>query len=178
MHADRLRIDVLAFAVAIGVLAAAMLAFAASQKGAALVMGGLCLAGLIAGRLAGVSGPALLAVAVGLLGSLWLIVGDAPIGPRETSAAAHVVGGTVIGWAIATTLRGRGVRAWALVTMIALLVLTLAWEAAELISEITVDTSLDLSVSDSTLDVAFGCFGGLVGVASAALLAPPERRGE
>ena len=176
MDASRPRIDLFAFALAVCGLGVAMLGFASARNGAALLMAGLCLAGLVVGRLAGISGLALLAVAIGLLVCLWLVWVDTPVGPRKTSAGAHAVGGTLIAWAIASTLRRRGVRWWVLVTMTALFTVTLAWEAAELTADVVVGTGLTPSVRDSTLDVAFGCFGGLVGIASAALLAPPERR--
>jgi hypothetical protein len=177
MDANRLRLDFLAFALAVSGLCVAMLGFFATRNAAALLMAGLCLAGLIAGRLAGISGLALLGVAVGLLACLWLVWVDAPVGPRKASAGAHAVGGTLIAWAIAITLRARGVRSWALVTMLVLLALTVAWEVAELIADTAIGTALVPSATDSAFDIAFGCFGGLVGIVSAALLAPRRPEG-
>jgi hypothetical protein len=177
MDATRLRLDPLAFALAVSGLCLAILGFFATRNAAALLMAGLCLAGLIAGRLAGIPGVVLLAVAVGLLACLWLVWVDAPVGPRKASTGAHAVGGTLIAWAIAITLRRRGVRSWAMVTMLVLLALTLAWEAAELIADAAIGTGLAPSATDSAFDIAFGCLGGLVGIASAVLLAPRRLEG-
>jgi hypothetical protein len=153
----------LAFGLAMGALGAATLAFVATRNGAALVMCGICLAGLVAGRLAGVGGVTLLAVALGLCAILWL-VWISPI-DRYVSPTAHLAGGFLAGWAIAETLRARGWGQWIAAAFAAVFALTIAWEIGEYVGDRILDTALIPSRRDSAFDIFFGCIGGGLGIA-------------
>lgn len=165
------QIDALAFALALGALGAAALAFASARNGAALVMVGLCLAGLVAGRIAGVSGRVLLAVSLGLLVILWAVWIDPPTTARRTSSLAHAGGGALAGWALATTLHRRRWPAWGLAALSGVLALTVAWEVGEWVGDKLLTTALIPSRIDSAFDILFGSLGGVCGVALAGLLA-------
>jgi hypothetical protein len=166
--------DSFAFGAAAGALGAASLAFVATANGAALVMCAICLTALVAGRALRVSGGVLLLVAVGICGLLWL-VWVSPV-DRYVSPTAHMAGGALIGWAIAETLRSRGAPSWPLITLAAVLVLTLGWELGEYVGDRVLDTALIPNKRDSAYDVAFGCLGGVLGVV-AATLRPARRPG-
>lgn len=177
MELRRLDLDSLAFAFAVSALGAATLAFVAVRNGAAVVMCSLCVAGLIAGRLAGIRGVALLAVALGLIAVLWLVWVDSPAGPRTTSGLAHVAGGALVGWAIARTLLARRAPAWGLLAILAVATLTVGWEVGELFGDRALGTELDQNKRDAAVDIFFGCLGGTAGIAFARLLAPRQRAG-
>jgi hypothetical protein len=172
MAASRDNLDWFAFAAAIVVLSAPTLWFVAERNGAAAVMCGLLLAGLFAGRLAGVPGTVLLPVSLGLALILWMVWFD-PVGggPQRTSALAHGAGGLLAGWALAITLRRRlPAPEWALAALLVVGALTIAWELGEYLGDSVLDTSLVPSKGDSAFDIFFGGVGGAAGIALAALL--------
>ena len=175
MDLTRQRLDNLAFAAALAAVFAATAGFASARNGAAIVMCGICLAGLIGGRIAGMSGAVTLTLALGLVAILWMVWIDPPASSRRTSALAHAVGGALMGWALATTLRRHRWPAWALAAMIGVLVLTITWELGEWIGDRALDTALIPNRRDSALDIVFGCFGGGAGIAAAWLLTPFSR---
>lgn len=133
-------------------------------------MCGICLAGLVGGRVAGISGPIMLVVALGVLAILWMVWVDPPSTSRRTSALAHGLGGALAGWALATSLHARRWPAWAAAAMIAVLALTIVWELGELIGDGILDTALVPSAGDSALDIILGCMGAAAGVGGAWLL--------
>ena len=169
----RPRLDILAFTLALAVLAWLALGFVTDRNGGATIMSAMCLAGLVAGRIVGVPGRVLLPVAIGLAVVLWLIWIDSPVGPHKTSAFAHVVGGTLAGWGLVEALRRR-IRDPLRVALLALsgvVVLTLVWELGEYVGDRLLGTSLQPSVGDSLEDVLFGTAGGLTGIALASVAA-------
>jgi hypothetical protein len=173
MDLGRLRLDLFAFAL--GALALLTLAFVGARNGAALVMCGLCLAGLLAARLAGFSNRALVPVTLGLVVILWMVWIDPPTGGRKTSALAHFAGGALLGWALSEYLRGRlAWPLWALAALGGVFGLTVLWELGELFGDQVLSTALIPSASDSAFDILFGTFGGAVGVTLARIL-PPAR---
>jgi hypothetical protein len=165
-------LDALAFAGALAVLSAAALWFVADRNGAAVVMCGILLAGLVAGRAAGVSGRVLLPVSLGLALILWMVWFDPVGGPRRTSAVAHGAGGVLAGWALGVTLRRRlGWPEWAVAAILAVGALTILWELGELVGDRALDTALVPNKRDSALDIFFGALGGIAGVALVRALA-------
>jgi len=164
MELRRLRIDPFSFALA--VLIAITLAFFAARNGAAVVMGALCLTGVLAGRLSGLSNRALVPLVLGLVVILWFVWVDPPAGPRKMSALAHLAGGALAGWALAETLRGR-LRwpAWAAAALAGVLVLAVLWELGEWAGDGALDTSLDPNLRDSAIDVLLGVAGAAPAVA-------------
>jgi hypothetical protein len=162
----RPRLDLLAFAFALALVAWPAIAFASERNGAATIMCAMCLAGLVAGRIVGVPGRVLLPVALGLVVVLWMIWIDPPAGPRKTSALAHATGGALAGWALVEALSHR-MRNWltvALVALSAVIVLTLVWELGEYAGDRLFDTSLMVNRGGSAEDILFGTIGGLVGI--------------
>jgi hypothetical protein len=162
----RPRLDVLAFASALALVAWPAIAFVSERNGAATIMCAMCLAGLVAGRIVGVPGRVLLAVAFGLVVVLWMVWIDPPAGPRKTSALAHATGGTLVGWSLVEALRRRS-RAWLPVALVALsvvIVLTVVWELGEYAGDRLFDTALIPNKGESAEDILFGTAGGLVGI--------------
>lgn len=156
-------LDDIAFALALGAITLTGLAFAARHNGGAAVMCLISLAGLIGGRVVGVSGIHLLPVAIGLVGILYLAWVDPPGDSRTTSAVAHVFGGVLVGGALAATLRRRlDWPAWALAAVLGLVAITTTWEFCEYIGDRIFDTALLASKRDSALDIFFGCLGGSI----------------
>jgi hypothetical protein len=175
----RPRLDLLAFALALGLVAWPAIGFVAERNGAAAIMCAMCLAGLVAGRIVGVPGRVLLPVAFGLTVVLWMIWIDSPVGPRKTSALAHAVGGTLAGWALVEALRHR-IRdplSVALVALSAVIFLTLVWELGEYAGDRLLDTALQPRKRDSAEDILFGTAGGMVGIAFAGCVAFCRRGG-
>ena len=173
MDTLRPRFDLLAFMLALGLMGWAAIGFVAERNGAAAIMCAMCLAGLVAGRIAGVPGRVLLPVAFGLTLILALVWIGSPVGWRKTSALAHAVGGTLAGWAIVEALRRRvhDPVAVALLAVSAVIGLTLVWELGEYIGDRLFDTSLQPRTRDSVEDVFFGAAGGLIGIAFGAVIA-------
>jgi hypothetical protein len=162
----RPRLDVLAFAFALALVAWPAIVFVSERNGAATIMCAMCLAGLVAGRMVGVPGRVLLAVAFGLVVVLWMVWIDPPASSRKTSALAHATGGTLVGWALVEALRRRS-RAWLPVALVALsvvIVLTLVWELGEYVGDLLFDTALIPNKGESAEDILFGTVGGLVGI--------------
>jgi hypothetical protein len=162
----RPRLDVLAFASALALVAWPAIAFVSERNGAATIMCAMCLAGLVAGRIVGVPGRVLLAVAFGLVVVLWMVWIDPPAGPRKTSALAHATGGMLVGWSLVEALRRRS-RAWLPVALVALsvvIVLTVVWELGEYAGDRLFDTALIPNKGESAEDILFGTAGGLVGI--------------
>ena len=167
------RLDLLAFTLALALVACATIGFVANQNGGAAIMCAMCLAGLVAGRIVGVPGRVLLPVAFGILVVLSLIWIDSPIGPRKTSAVAHATVGALAGWGVVETLRHR-VRGWLSVALLALsvvIVLTLVWELGEYAGDRLFGTALNPNKRESAEDILFGTAGGLVGITFASLVA-------
>ena len=167
------RIDLLCFALALALLAWATLAFTAEGNGAAVIMCAMCLAGLVAGRLAGVPGKTLLPVALGLVVVLWMVWIDPPASWRKTSAIAHASVGALAGWALVKALRPR-VGDWLTVALLALslvIALTLVWELGEFAGDRLLGTALIPSKRNSAEDIFFGTLGGVVGIAFAGAVA-------
>ena len=174
----RPRLDLLAFAFALALVAWPAIAFVSERNGAAAIMCAMCLAGLVAGRIVGVPGRVLLPVAFGLMVILWMVWVDPPASARKTSALAHAIGGTLVGWALVEALRYR-IGDWLTVALVALsvvIVLTLVWELGEYAGDRLFDTSLSPKKRDSAEDVFFGTVGGLVGITFAGVV-PLWRRG-
>jgi hypothetical protein len=117
VEALRPRLDLLAFALALAVVAWPAIGFVSERNGAAAIMCAMCLAGLVAGRIVGVRGRVLLPVASGLMVALWIVWVDPPAGGRKTSALAHAIGGTRAGWALVEALRHR-IRGWLSVALL------------------------------------------------------------
>jgi hypothetical protein len=173
MDVLRPRLDLLAFALALAVVAWLAIAFVSERNGAATIMCAMCLAGLVAGRIAGVPGRVLLPVAIGLTLVLWLVWIDSPVGPHKTSALAHAVGGTLAGWGLVEALRHR-IRdplSVALLALSAVIALTLVWELGEYGGDRLLDTALQPSTRDSMEDIVVGTAGGLVGITLASAIA-------
>jgi hypothetical protein len=167
------RLDLLAFALALALVAWATIAFVSERNGPATIMCTMCLVGLIAGRIVGVPGRVLLPAALGLVVVLWIVWVDPVTSPRKTSALAHTIGGTLVGWALAEALRQR-ISDWLVVALLALsvvIVLTLAWELGEYAGDRLLDTALIPSKRNSAEDILFGIAGGLVGIAFARVVA-------
>ncbi len=173
MELRRQDLDALAFGAALLALGVAAVAFFITRNGAACVMAGLCLAGLVGGRLVGISGLTLLPVALGLAAILYFVWIDPPAGSRKTSALAHAAGGALAGMALAATLRRRiAWPLWAAAAVAGVLVLTVVWELGEYLGDRVLDTALIPNRRDSAEDVFFGCFGGAAGVTAYMLLVP------
>jgi hypothetical protein len=153
---SRQRLDNLAFMLALAAISAAAAGFASQRNGAAFVMCAICAAGLVAGRLAGISGGVTLAVALGLVAILWIVWVDPLSTPRRTNVVAHSAGG-------------------ARAAMIGVLALTVAWELGELAGDRLLDTALIPSRRDSAFDIFFGCLGGAAGIVVARMLAAIDR---
>jgi uncharacterized protein (DUF697 family) len=169
----RPRLDLLAFGLALALVAWPTISFVSDRNGAAALMCAMCLAGLVTGRIVGVPGRVLLLVAFGLTVVLWMIWIDFPIGSRKASALAHAIGGTLAGWALVETLRHR-IRdplSVARLALPAVIVLTLVWELGELAGDLLLDTALQPSTGDSAEDILFGTVGGLLGITFGGALA-------
>jgi hypothetical protein len=169
----RPRLDLLAFGLALALVAWPAIGFVSERNGAAAIMCAMCLAGLVAGRMVGVPGRVLLPVAFGLTAVLWLIWIDSPVGPRKTSAIAHAVGGTLAGWALVEALRPRfrDPLSVALVAVSAVIALTLVWELGEYVGDRLFDTALQPNRRDSAEDILFGTVGGLAGITFGGIVA-------
>ena len=172
MELPHQRLDSLAFALGIAAMFAACWAFASQSNGPAMIMCGISLAGLIAGRLAGISGGVILVAALGLVAILWVVWVDPLSTPRRTSAFAHSAGGALAGWGIATTLLRRGVPTWAPIALVGVAALAIGWELAEYLGDRLFDTALVPNKLDSSWDIFFGCAGGVAGMVAAWVLTP------
>jgi uncharacterized protein (DUF697 family) len=173
------RFDLLAFAVALDLFASPAIALVSERNGAATIMCAMCLAGLVAGRIVGVPGRVLLPVAFGLVVVLWMVWIDPPASSRKTTALAHAIGGTLVGWALVEALRHR-IRDWLPVALVALsvvIVLALVWELGEYAGDRLFDTSLIPNKADSAEDILFGTVGGLAGITFAGVGALWRRGG-
>ena len=142
MDERRLRLD--PFAFALGALALLTLGFISASNGGALVMCGLCFAGLLAARFVGFSNLALVPLAGGLVILLWMLWVDPPLDSHSTGAIAHAVGGLLVGWAVAEFLRGRADwPMWAIGAVGGVLALTIAWELGEWVADRALTTDSD-----------------------------------
>ena len=174
----RPRLDLLAFAFALALVAWPAVAFVSERNGGAAIMCAMCLAGLVAGRIVGVPGRVLLPVAFGLMVVLWMVWVDPPASSWKTSVLAHAIGGILVGWALVEALRHR-IGDWLTVALVALsvvIVLTLVWELGEYVGDRLFDTSLIPNKRDSAEDIFFGTVGGLVGITFSGAV-PLWRRG-
>ena len=173
MDDRRLRFDLFVFMLALGAVGVMTLGFFSSRNGAALVMCGICIAGLIAARLVGFSNRALVPVVAGFVVLLYLVWINPPFdsASHRTSALAHGVGGLLIGWAAAEYLRGRiEWPLWAIGAVTVVFGLTVVWELGEYLGDRALDTALIPSRRDSALDISFGTIGGAFGVLFASLV--------
>jgi hypothetical protein len=170
MDGSRLRID--SFAFALGALALLTFGFFTARNGAAVVMCGLCLAGLVVARVAGFSNRALVPLAAGLVVLLWVVwVQPPPLTSAEISALAHASGGLLVGWAVSEYLRGRAEwPLWALGAVAVVFGLTVLWEVGEWLGDRALSTALIPSKRDSAVDIFFGTLGGTLGVLLASLV--------
>jgi hypothetical protein len=165
----RPRLDLVAFGLALALLAWPAVHFVSERNGAASIMCAMCLGGLVVGWLLGVPGRVLLPVAFGLALVLWMVWVDPPASPRKTSALAHAAGGALAGWALAEALRRR-IRNWVVVALLALaavILLTFVWELGEYVGDRFLDTALIPRRRDSAEDIFFGTLGGLAGISFA-----------
>jgi hypothetical protein len=170
---SRPRLDLLAFGVALALVAWPTIGFISERNGAAAIMCVMCFAGLVGGRVVGVPGRVLLPVALGLLVLLWMVWIDPPASSRKTSALAHLSGGVLAGWALVEALRRR-ISGWLVTALLALAVvvlLTVVWELGEYAGDRLFDTALIPRKRDSAEDILFGTLGGAVGIAFAAVVA-------
>ncbi len=177
MDAPNPRLDLVAFALALALLISPAILFVAERNGGASIMCAMCLAGLVAGRMAGVPGKVLLPVALGLVVVLFMVWIKPPAGSWTTSALAHAIGGTLAGWALVEALRHRGHDGLtvALLALAAVVALTCVWELGEYAGDRLLDTALVPSKRDSAEDILFGTAGGLVGITLAGLAALGRR---
>jgi hypothetical protein len=165
------------FLLAVGALAVLTFAFMSERNGAAVVMCGLCLAGLIAGRIAGFSNRALVPLGLGLAAILWFVWIDPLTSGPKTSAVAHFGGGALVGWALSEFLRTRiAWPYWAALALTAAFGVTILWELGEYLGDRTLGTALQPNRYDSAFDIFFGALGGTLTVALAWLLAPRTAR--
>jgi hypothetical protein len=180
VDASRPRLDLLAFALALALLAWPAVVFASERNGAAAIMCAMCFVGIVGGRVVGVPGTVLLPVAVGLVAVLWMVWIVPPASARKTSALAHALGGMLAGWALVETLHRRmsDRLAAALLALLVLILLTLVWELGEYVGDRLFDTALVPRKRDSAEDVLFGTAGGAVGIVIAAVVASLRRGSE
>jgi hypothetical protein len=164
------REDHLALAAGTVALAAMAIVFLAEGNGAAFLTTGICIAGIWAGRVIGLSGQTMLPVALGLAAVLYVGWFHPPGGQRATSLFAHLSGGVLAGYALAVTLRER-MRwpGWGLVALAGVGAITVLWEIAEFLVDATFDTALIPSATDSALDMLWGCVGGAAAVGATRL---------
>ena len=175
MDASRFRID--SFGFALGGLALLGLAFVVERNGAAVIMWGLCVAGLLTARGVGFSGRALVPLALGLVVILVMVWSAPPLSSWQTSTLAHLGGGALMGWVLAESLRARfGWPLWALVALAGVCTLTVVWELGEYLGDRTFETSLDPNRRDSAFDIFFGSLGGAIGIGVVWLLLPRRQR--
>ena len=162
-----------AFAIALALLALLAVSFVYERNGSATIMSVMCLAGLIAAGIVGVPGRVLLPVAFGFTLVLLMLWIDPSATSWKTSAIAHAVGGSLVGWTLVEALRRR-VGNWPSVALAALtvvIVLTLVWELGEYLGDRLFDTALEPGWRDSAIDILFGTVGGIAGIAFAGLAA-------
>jgi hypothetical protein len=168
MDDRRPRLALFVFTLALGAIGLLTYSFFSSRNGAAVVMCGICITGLIGARLMGFSNRALVPVAAGFIVLIYLVWIDPPFedaGDHRTSALAHAVGGLLVGWAVAEYLRGRiEWPLWAIGAVAVVFALTVVWELGEYLGDRALDTALIPSKRDSARDVAFGTIGGAFGV--------------
>jgi hypothetical protein len=167
----RLRLDLFAFAL--GALALLTYGFVDARNGGAVVMCGLCLAGLVTARLLGFPNRALVPLTLGLVALLWIVWMDPPenLSPNRASALIHGLGGVLVGFAVAEYLRGRiDWPGWAISAVGVVLVLTVLWELGEYLGDRALTTGLIPNKRDSAIDIAFGTLGGAAGTFFATLL--------
>ena len=175
MNTGRLRLDLFAFAL--GALALLTVAFVSGRNGGAVVMCGLCFAGLLSARLIGFSNRALVPLALGLVALLWLVWIQPPASSHQTSALAHGAGGVLAGWALAEFLRTRmPALQWMILALAGVFALTVLWELGEYFGDRMLTTGLIPNKRDSAVDILLGSFGGALGVGFAWLLLPHRLR--
>ncbi len=179
MEARRSPFDSFAFLLALGALGLLTLSFFSSRNGAAIVMCGIIIAGLIAARVVGFSSRALVPAALGFGVLLYLVWINPPFdsATHRTSALVHGLGGVMVGWAVAEYLRGRVEwPLWAIGAAAVVFGLTVIWELGEYLGDRALDTALIPSKRDSAVDIAFGTLGGCCGVLLASLVPSRFRR--
>lgn len=155
-----------ALAAAFLVLTAAVIGFVADLAFA--VMGALCVAGLVMADRVGVSrqGTTVLAAGFGVI--IWTVAVLGPLAPpKVASTVAHLMGGALVGWAIARLavrrLPGASAPLLLGVSLGLLLIVGVAWELAESVADALLDTDLAPRLSETALDLAANLAGGLAG---------------
>ena len=177
METSRFRTDF--FACALGGLALLTLAFVVERNGAAVIMCGLCFAGLLTARAIGFSGRALVPLALGLVVILLMVWSASPLSSWQTSTLAHLGGGALMGWVLAEFLRARlGSPSWALLALAGVCTLTVVWELGEYLGDRPFETALVPNRRDSAFDIFFGSLGAAIGIGVAwrLLLLQGQRR--
>jgi hypothetical protein len=160
-----------AFTIALALLALPAVSFVYERNGSATIMSAMCLAGLITAGVVGVPGRVLLPVAFGFTVVLLMLWIDPSATSWKTSAIAHAVGGSLVGWTLVEALRRR-IGDWpsvALASLTVVIVLTLVWELGEYFGDRLFDTALEPGWRDSAIDILFGTAGGIAGIAFAGL---------
>ena len=176
MNTSRARFDP-AFAIALALVALPAVTFVYERNGGATIMSAMCLAGLIAAGIVGVPGRVLLPVAFGFMVVLLVVWIDPDGTSWKTSAFAHAVGGSLVGWTLVEALRHR-IRdrlSVALAALTVVIVLTVVWELGEYVGDRLFDTALEPGWHDSAIDILFGTAGGIFGIALAGLAASLRR---
>jgi hypothetical protein len=160
-----------AFGLALGLVALPAVSFIYERNGAATLMNAMCLAGILAAGIIGVPRRVLLPVAFGFMLVLLMVWIDPSSTPWKTSAVAHGIGGSLVGWTLVEALRRRisDLRSVALAALTVVIVLTLVWELGEYVGDRLFDTALEPGWRDSAIDIFFGTAGGIVGIAFAGL---------
>ena len=169
MDTGRFRIG--SFVCALGGFGLLTLAFVVERNGAAVIMCGLCVAGLLTARGLGFPGRALLPLAAGLVVILLMVWSAPPLSAWETSTLAHLAGGALVGWVLADFLQTRlGRPWWALAVVAGVCTLTVVWEIGEFLGDRVFATALIPSWGDSAVDIVSGTLGGAIGLGVAWLL--------
>jgi hypothetical protein len=169
MDIGRFRID--SFVCALGGFGLLTVAFVVERNGAAVIMCGICVAGLVTARGLGFPGRALAPLAAGLVLILLMVWSAPPLSAWETSTLAHLAGGALVGWVLADFLLTRlGWPWWALAVLVGVGMLTVVWEVGEFLGDRVFETALIPSWRDSAVDIFFGSLGGAIGMGVAWLL--------
>jgi hypothetical protein len=169
MDTGRFRID--SFVCALGGFGLLTVAFVVERNGAAVIMCGLCVSGLLTARGLGFPVRALVPLAAGLVVILLMVWSAPPLSAWETSTLAHLAGGALVGWVLADFLHSRlGWPWWALAVLASVGTLTVVWELGEYLGDRVFETALIPSWGDSAFDIFFGSLGGAIGMGVAWLL--------
>jgi len=132
----------------------------------------LILAGVVAGRVAGLRGRMLLVIALAATAAAWpMAVFTLPIAGL-VSTLAHVVVAAVVAWAIVDPIRRHWPQAdapplsrgWFVVPLL-VLGIGAAWEVGEWVFDALARSDLAVSAADTVIDLAADLAGAVAGVA-------------